>query len=284
MRLTPADVGDSMQPDFSATHGTHFVAFPEAHAISEPGGDMLLLLAIVQSEDAPDLAKKLLEKGLRLTQINSTGGLFGAGSVALLLGIEEESYPTVLDAIVTTCKTRTKHISAVATPEPTFFFFTPMEVEVGGAVVFGVPVERCVHLPDPTLMVARRGAETEVKEERMETESTPQAQPPLQGAGTRGNGHMKLVVAIVQGEDADEVIRAMLSAGHRLTRINTTGGFLRRGNATLLVGVEEDQIDEVIGIIQSTTRRRTESSPIEKGIPEFAATVFVLDASHFIRV
>jgi uncharacterized protein YaaQ len=95
---------------------------------------------------------------------------------------------------------------------------------------------------------------------------------------------MKLIVAIVQGEDADDVIRAMLSAGHRLTRINTTGGFLRRGNATLLIGVESHQIDEVIGLIQSTTRRRTESAPLEKGIPEFAATVFVLDASHFIRV
>ena len=95
---------------------------------------------------------------------------------------------------------------------------------------------------------------------------------------------MKLVVAIVQGEDADEVIRAMLASGHRLTRINTTGGFLRRGNATLLIGVEEHQVDEIIALIQSATPRRTESAPLEKGIPEYAATVFVLDASHFIRI
>ena len=95
---------------------------------------------------------------------------------------------------------------------------------------------------------------------------------------------MKLIVAIVQGEDADDVIRAMLAAGHRLTRINTTGGFLRRGNATLLIGVEDHQIDEVITLMQATTRRRTESSPIEKGIPEYTATIFVLDATHFIRI
>lgn len=257
---------------------------------------MLLLLAIVQSEDAPDLAKKLIEQGLRLTQINSTGGLFGAGSVALLLGIEEASYNGVLDAIVATCKTRTKHISAVATPEPTFFFFTPMEVEVGGAVVFGVPVERFIHLPDPTLttLTARpdatspRATTIATKEGSMGQQETSPLQPAQAGEAsseTKGNqGHMKLIVAIVQGEDADDVIRAMLAAGHRLTRINTTGAFLRRGNATLLIGVEDHQIDEVIALMQATTRRRTESAPIEKGIPEYAATLFVLDASHFIRI
>jgi uncharacterized protein YaaQ len=249
---------------------------------------MLLLLAIVQSEDAPDLAKKLMEQGLRLTQINSTGGLFGSGSVALLLGIEDAQYDTVLSAIVATCKTRTKHISAVATPEPTFFFFTPMEVEVGGAVVFGVPVERFIHLPDPALATTQT-SRIQREGEAMATESA-QSIPAndTSNSGTAASsgtsGPMKLVVAIVQGEDADDVIRAMLSAGHRLTRINTTGGFLRRGNATLLIGVEQAQLDEVVALIQTTTRRRTEASPIEKGIPEYAATLFVLDASHFIRV
>jgi uncharacterized protein YaaQ len=239
---------------------------------------MLLLLTVVQSEDAPDLAKRLMDDGLRLTQINSTGGLFGSGNVALLLGIEETQYPTVLDAIVATCKTRTKHISAVATPEPTFFFFTPMEVEVGGAVVFGVPVERFVQLP-------RRSEVTAMQwNQPTPIEGAPQAELPESGEAQGESKHMKLIVAIVRGEDADEVIRAMLSAGHRLTRINTTGGFLRRGNATLLIGVEPEQVDEVIGIMQSTTRRRTESAPIGKGIPEYAANIFVLDASHFIRI
>jgi uncharacterized protein YaaQ len=232
---------------------------------------MLLLLAIVQSEDAPNLAKRLMEHGLRLTQINSSGGLFGSGNVALLLGIEEAWYDTVLDAIVETCHTRTKHISAVATPEPSFFFFTPLEVEVGGAVVFGVPVERFVQLPDTSLSATARA-------------SVPDQNDATEGQETGDSGPMKLVVAIVQGEDADEVIRAMLASGHRLTRINTTGGFLRRGNATLLIGVEEHQVDEIIALIQSATPRRTESAPLEKGIPEYAATVFVLDASHFIRI
>lgn len=247
---------------------------------------MLLLLAIVQSEDAPDLAKKLTEQSLRHTQINSTGGLFASGSVALLLGINDSAYDSVIEAIVATCKTRTKHISAVATPEPTFFFFTPMEVEVGGAVVFGVPVERFIRLPDPMLtggaqQNASAAQSTTATESAEAMESMPEA---LQKEHKGEIGQMKLIVAIVHGEDADEVIRAMLAAGHRLTRINTTGGFLRRGNATLLIGVEDHQIDEVIALMQANTRRRSESAPIEKGIPAYAATIFVLDSTHFIRI
>ena len=244
---------------------------------------MLLLLAIVQSEDAPELAKRLMEHGLRLTQINSTGGLFGAGSVALLLGLDDADYNTVLDAIVATCKTRTKHISAVATPEPTFFFFTPMEVEVGGAVVFGVPVARMLHLPDPAYAAPMTASPTPAT---LPSATEVATMPGLDVASLlhAGGRKMKLIVAIVQGEDADDVIRAMLEAGHRLTRINTTGGFLRRGNATLLIGVEDHQLDEVLNLMQASVRRRTEAAPIEKGIPEYAATVFVLDASHFIRI
>ncbi len=49
---------------------------------------------------------------------------------------------------------------------------------------------------------------------------------------------MNLVIAIVQNEDAEATTRALLSAGHRVTRINTAGGFLRRGNVTILSGVE----------------------------------------------
>ena len=237
---------------------------------------MLLLIAVVQNEDAPALSKRLMEQGLRLTQISSTGGFFGSGSVALLLGIEEAQVDAVNQAIAATCKIRTKHISAIATPEPTMFYFSPVEVEVGGAVVFGVPVERFVHIP---------GGGGAAEEERMEIADTGAAESSGEAGQARGESNaMKLIVSIVHADDAGEVIRALLAAGQRLTRINTTGGFLRRGNATLLIGVEPDKVDEVINLIQNSCKRRAESAPLEKGIPEYAANVFVLDAPHFIRV
>jgi uncharacterized protein YaaQ len=251
---------------------------------------MLLLVAVIQSEDAPALTEQLLEQGLRLTQINSTGGLFATDSIALLLGIEEERYDDVIAAIVATCKTRTAHISTVAMPDPTFFYFTPMEVEVGGAVVFCVPVEQFLHLPaivEPANEgTSKIGADmnhaiqngSPVDEQPENVQSSPA------DTSRGGRDAMKLIVAIVKGDDADDVIRALLAAGHRLTRINTTGGFLRRGNATLLIGVEAAQVDEVINLIQESCPRRSEPAPLEKGFPEYAANVFVLDASHFVRV
>jgi uncharacterized protein YaaQ len=232
---------------------------------------MLLLLAIVQSEDAPFLAKRLIGEGVRFTQINSSGGFFGAGNVALLLGIEEEQFDQIKVAIEATCQTRTADINAYAVSEdPIFAGYMPLEVEVGGAVVFGVPVERFLHIPELT-----------------QTGSSSEQSTGYVAAGRVAEGEgdkMKLVVAIVRGEDADDVIRALLAAEHRLTRINTSGGFLRRGNATLLIGVKSEKLDEVINLIEATSRRRTDSAPIEKGIPEYTATIFVLDASHFVRI
>src|SRR5690554_1666426 len=118
---------------------------------------MLLLLAVVQNEDAPNLAARLLDQGLRLTQISASGGLFGAGYVALLLGIEDSRYNSILEAIQATCKTRIRYISPWHAPDPAHVYFTPIEAEVGGAVVFGVPDERFVHisgLPQPMEDVA----------------------------------------------------------------------------------------------------------------------------------
>jgi uncharacterized protein YaaQ len=90
---------------------------------------------------------------------------------------------------------------------------------------------------------------------------------------------MNLVLAIIQNEDVDQVTRALLDAEHRVTRINTAGAFFRRGNVTLLIGVEESKVDEVVNLIQENTRARGGAET-----PAHAATLFVLDASRTVRV
>ena len=60
----------------------------------------------------------------------------------------------------------------------------------------------------------------------------------------------KLIVAIVQSHHAGEIQAGLLEADYRVTRINTAGGFLRRGNVTFLIGVHSDQVDEVIDIVK----------------------------------
>lgn len=67
---------------------------------------------------------------------------------------------------------------------------------------------------------------------------------------------MKLVIAIVHDEDGRKVIDELNGNGFSVTKLATTGGFLKAGNTTLLVGVEEDKVDQVVEIIKSKCKSR----------------------------
>jgi uncharacterized protein YaaQ len=67
---------------------------------------------------------------------------------------------------------------------------------------------------------------------------------------------MKLIFAIDQDEDADNLTDALVSEGFRITRIGSTGSFLRMGNSSIMVGVDESQVPQVISIIRRVCRRR----------------------------
>lgn len=74
---------------------------------------------------------------------------------------------------------------------------------------------------------------------------------------------MKLIVAIVHNEDAKVLIDALLARKYRATWIHSSGGFLKQSNATVLVGVEDGQIEEVIGVVRDNCHARTQTiSPI----------------------
>lgn len=92
---------------------------------------------------------------------------------------------------------------------------------------------------------------------------------------------MKLVVAIVQDQDAGPVIDALVANEYRSTRINTVGGFLKRGNATLLIGVEDDRVDDVMRLIREHAHPSQNSG---SGAAMRAGTMFVLNVARFVRV
>ena len=73
---------------------------------------------------------------------------------------------------------------------------------------------------------------------------------------------MKLIIAVVNSDDASAVLGGLSKAGYSATRLSTTGGFLRAGNVTLLIGVEEEKVDEVIALIgeYSSSRARVSRS------------------------
>jgi len=85
---------------------------------------------------------------------------------------------------------------------------------------------------------------------------------------------MKLIIAILNDADAEEVLRALIEQGFRATRIASTGGFLRRGNTTLLIGLESDRVNSAIELIREACL-----PPEDKG--QRRATVFVVDVARF---
>lgn len=109
---------------------------------------------------------------------------------------------------------------------------------------------------------------------------------------------MKLVVAIVHNEDAGNLVDALLEKEHRATRVHSSGGFLKQSNATVFVGVEGDQVEEVIGIVRETCTARTQVvnpmppvmepgeffMPYPLEVEVGGATVFVLPVERHERI
>jgi uncharacterized protein YaaQ len=91
------------------------------------------------------------------------------------------------------------------------------------------------------------------------------------------SSEQRLIIAILRDEDGEEVLQALLNADFRVTRIASTGGFMRRGNSTLLIGVGKARVETAIQII------RDYSAPaIDPGLKR--ATVFVLKVDQFEKL
>lgn len=109
---------------------------------------------------------------------------------------------------------------------------------------------------------------------------------------------MKLIIAIVQDEDSSRLINNLMDEGYGVTKLATTGGFLKSGNTTLLIGINEDRFDECMSIIEKVckSRRQIASSPVSMSgassgmytsypieVTVGGATVFVLSVDQFVK-
>ncbi len=109
---------------------------------------------------------------------------------------------------------------------------------------------------------------------------------------------MKLVMAIINDDDSMQVTENLRDNGFQVTKLASTGGFLRSGNTTIICGVEKAKVDEVVSIIEKNSRSRKEitsshtgagmtmenyvPTPIE--ITVGGGTIFVVDVEQFIKV
>lgn len=108
---------------------------------------------------------------------------------------------------------------------------------------------------------------------------------------------MKLIIAIVQDEDSTRLVSNLMGEGYSVTKLATTGGFLRAGNTTLLMGVNEDRFQGAMDIIEKVCKSRKQIAtspsptagtanvyvpyPIEVMVG--GATVFVMEVEQFVK-
>jgi uncharacterized protein YaaQ len=108
---------------------------------------------------------------------------------------------------------------------------------------------------------------------------------------------MKLTVCVVHGRDKNRLTEALIKSGYKFTIIGSTGGFLREGNTTMLIGVEDDQVDALAEILRANCQTREQVvnvMPFESGapgaylaspvkVPVGGAVMFVLPVDAFHR-
>lgn len=105
---------------------------------------------------------------------------------------------------------------------------------------------------------------------------------------------MKLLIAIVNNDDAHYVNTALTSEGFHITKVSSTGGFLMNGNSTFLMGVEEKDIDRALETIKTHSKKREMNVPMTiPGAPNIygggnsvsvgGATVFIIDVEKYVR-
>ena len=107
---------------------------------------------------------------------------------------------------------------------------------------------------------------------------------------------MKMLIAIVNSDDANSVGQNLIRNGFQITKLPTQGGFLKAGNTTFLCGVAEEKVQEAIDIIRKHSQSRKQIIPTssEMGINFFpampvevmvgGATIFVMDVDRFEKV
>lgn len=81
--------------------------------------------------------------------------------------------------------------------------------------------------------------------------------------GQSPQADQKLLIVIASDTDADSLIQKLVQRGYPATKVSSTGGFLRKGNATIFSGVDAEDVDNVIAIIRSECQARTEFLPAQ---------------------
>ncbi len=218
-----------------------------------PGSVNQLVIATVAGSQIGELVNRLTHDGFYVTQVNSSGGILHEATVSMLIGLDKTHLPRLLEHFRECCRTHRQFLPAHI--EGPFLQVQPVmiEAEMGGGTLYALEVEHFEQLYDahiPTEAVSLKDRE---------------------------EAKMKMIIAIIRDTDDECVIDQLITHNYRVTRVATTGGFLRRGNVTLFIGVEDaPQVQAVIDLLKQTC------SPAEAG--HHRATIFVVNTEYFEQI
>jgi uncharacterized protein YaaQ len=105
---------------------------------------------------------------------------------------------------------------------------------------------------------------------------------------------MKMIFAVVNNDDGAVVNAQLIKSGFHVTKLASTGGFLKKGNITFIVGTDDDKVEEVVDIIRRYSKKRTYTTPLDVvssaalggamtpiEVTVGGATIFVMNVEHF---
>lgn len=108
---------------------------------------------------------------------------------------------------------------------------------------------------------------------------------------------MKMIFSVVNNDDAAVVNAQLVKAGVQVTKLASTGGFLKKGNTTFITGVEDEKVEGVVDIIRRYSKKRTYTTPLDVvsaaslggtmmpiEVTVGGATIFILNVEHFEHI
>jgi len=215
----------------------------------------IMMLAIIQQQDADQAIEALTRAGLRVTVISSVGSFLRQGNVTLLLGLARTEVALAIQHLSTQCSQRTRFINAapLAPAAGLDHTITPIEVQVGGAIIFTFPLVQ----------------HTRIQEHHTEHIFEPHEEDERSMVA-------KLLFVVLPQDLVTPILNDLNRAQYRATLVSTTGGFLHKGNAMLMIGVESTQTGTVLTLIEKsyTTQKKIR--------PDQTINIFVLDAEQYI--
>ena len=227
-----------------------------------------LILIIAAPTDADRLLAALVAAGCGAAALPGRPGLLHQGPVGVMAVATAREVPLILAAVRWICARRLTYIAGDKQTTLSVVL-NPLAEEYGGAKLFAVPVRN-----------AARWASEGVNGQhgwgrQMDNLGELLA---LAEIGSIDTTPTKLVIAVVPDRAADEALAALADNRFGATTVGSTGGFLRRGNTTIISGVPNEEAQRAAGLIRDACLATRAPDAPEQGI------AFALDVAWQMRL